>query len=119
MVQYILFLNLLRHASDIVRDTERDRNSSDSKDIERAIKFLVDSITKSCHNSKPVNLHSIEVGVLLFDYGYRKESIIAGLFYDVLEDSDAKESDIKSLFGDEVFTGNLASNAPEIKISQT
>nr|MDO8086544.1 HD domain-containing protein [Candidatus Sigynarchaeum springense]MDO8118620.1 HD domain-containing protein [Candidatus Sigynarchaeota archaeon] len=86
----------------IDKDIERDKNSTDSKDIERAITFLVESINASGHNPKPVILHSIKVGMLLLDYHYRKEIVIAGLLHDVLEDSDAKEREIRSLFGEVV-----------------
>ncbi|HME52582.1 MAG TPA: HD domain-containing protein [Candidatus Lokiarchaeia archaeon] len=81
---------------------EKRLNPVDSKDLERAITFLVDYMNTSGHNPKPVILHSILTGMKLLGYGYRKELVIAGLLHDVLEDSDAKESDINSLFGEEV-----------------
>nr|MDO8109623.1 HD domain-containing protein [Candidatus Sigynarchaeota archaeon] len=81
---------------------EKRLNPVDSKDLERAITFLVDYMNTSGHNPKPVILHSILTGMKLLRYGYRKELVIAGLLHDVLEDSDAKESDINSLFGEEV-----------------
>ncbi len=81
---------------------EKRLSSVDSKDLERAITFLVDSINTSGHNPKPVILHSIIVGMKLLEYGYRKELVIAGLLHDVLEDSDVNDTDIKSLFGEEV-----------------
>ena len=81
---------------------EKRLNPVDSKDLERAITFLVDYMNTSGHNPKPVILHSILTGMKLLGYGYRKELVIAGLLHDVLEDSDAKESDITSLFGEEV-----------------
>jgi (p)ppGpp synthase/HD superfamily hydrolase len=83
---------------------EKRLNPVDSKDLERAITFLVDYMNTSGHNPKPVILHSILTGMKLLGYGYRKELVIAGLLHDVLEDSDAKESDITSLFGEEVTT---------------
>ncbi len=81
---------------------EKCLNPVDSKDVERAITFLVEHINDSGHNPKPVILHSIRTGMKLLEYGYRKELIIAGLLHDVLEDSDAEESDINELFGEEV-----------------
>lgn len=68
-------------------------------DIEQAISFLVDAIRMYGHNPKPVILHSIRVGMRLYEHNYPKDLVIAALLHDVLEDSDVKKSAITKRFG--------------------
>lgn len=79
-----------------MRDVEED------VEIERAIKFLVQSFEESGDNPKPVILHSIRVGMDLYRRGYEKRIVIAGLLHDVLEDTDVSKDEINSKFGKDV-----------------
>lgn len=72
------------------------------KRIEKAIKFLVFAIEKSGSNPKPVILHSIRVGLYLYEKGYRENIVMAGLLHDLLEDSDATFEEIKQNFGSNI-----------------
>lgn len=73
-----------------------------SKEIERAIVFLVQAITTSGNNPKPVILHSILVGLSLAKLNYPLHIIQAGLLHDTVEDSNTNIESIKEQFGDKV-----------------
>jgi guanosine-3',5'-bis(diphosphate) 3'-pyrophosphohydrolase len=68
------------------------------KQMEEAITFLVYAIHKSGKNPKPVILHSIRVGLHLYNLGYDKDIIITGILHDVIEDTKTTTNDIKSKF---------------------
>lgn len=78
------------------------RDLEGNKQIEAAISFLVESINATGNNPKPVILHSIRVGNLLYDFGYAQDIVIAGFLHDVLEDSDVEFPEIKDKFGEQV-----------------
>ena len=73
-----------------------------SKEIERAIVFLVQAITISGNNPKPVILHSILVGLSLAKLNYPIHIVQAGFLHDVIEDSKTNIESIKEKFGDKV-----------------
>lgn len=68
-------------------------------EMEAAIAFLSQRIRESGHNPKPVVLHSIRVGLLLFNAGASRDEVIAGLLHDVVEDSDTSNKDVAQVFG--------------------
>ena len=72
------------------------------KQIEEAIKFLVFTIHESGKNPKPVILHSIRVGLHLYNLGYEKDIVIAAILHDVIEDTDVKIEEIESKFGKKI-----------------
>jgi len=74
------------------------RNPEEEKQIEEAIKFLVFAIHETGHNPKPVILHSIRVGLHLYNLGYNKYIVIAGILHDVVEDTKTTIDGIKSKF---------------------
>ncbi len=73
-----------------------------SKEIEKAIIFLVQAISTSGNNPKPVILHSILVGLSLTKFNYPIYVIQAGFLHDVVEDSKTDIKSIKEKFGDKV-----------------
>ncbi len=75
-----------------------------SKEIEKAIVFLVQVITTSGNNPKPVILHSVLVGLSLTKLDYPIHVIQAGFLHDVIEDSKTIIESIKEKFGDKVAT---------------
>jgi (p)ppGpp synthase/HD superfamily hydrolase len=73
-----------------------------SKEIERATVFLVQAITTSGNNPKPVMLHSILVGLNLAQLNYPLHIVQAGFLHDVIEDSKTDIESVKEQFGDKV-----------------
>ena len=75
-----------------------------SKEIEKAIVFLVQAITSSGNNPKPVILHSILVGLSLAKLNYPLYIIQAGFLHDTVEDSDTNIDTVKEQFGEQIAT---------------
>lgn len=75
-----------------------------SKEIEKAIAFLVHAINTSGNNPKPVILHSILVGLSLTKLDYPVHIIQAGFLHDTIEDSRVSIESVKEQFGDNVAT---------------
>ncbi|MDD3939595.1 MAG: HD domain-containing protein [Patescibacteria group bacterium] len=73
-----------------------------SKEIEKAIVFLVQAITSSGNNPKPVILHSILVGLSLAKLNYPLHIIQAGFLHDTVEDSETNIDTVKEQFGEQV-----------------
>ncbi len=72
------------------------------KAMDEAIMVLSRAFSESGHNEKPVILHSIRVGMTLFDLGYPKHIVLAGLLHDILEDTDFSAEDLRRRFGADV-----------------
>ena len=53
-------------------------------------------------SGKPYITHPLEVGIILAEQNQGRDTIAAALLHDVLEDTNAKESEILSEFGSEV-----------------
>lgn len=79
-----------------MRDLEED------EEIERATQYLVHSFESSGDNPKPVILHSVRVGMNLYNRDYEKHVVISGLLHDLLEDTDVTSDEIRSKFGNDV-----------------
>ncbi|MCL4541516.1 MAG: HD domain-containing protein [Chloroflexi bacterium] len=67
--------------------------------VERAITFLVQTITASGNNPKPVVLHSVRVAMHLLHLGHSIDVVVAALLHDVVEDSATSIADIERAFG--------------------
>lgn len=78
------------------------RGKREDEEIERAIQYLVHSFEESGDNPKPVVLHSIRVAMTLYDEGYEKHVVVAGVLHDLLEDTDVTAAEIRSEFGQDV-----------------
>lgn len=87
---------------DLRRDEGLIRGKDEDEEIERAIVYLVNSFQESGDNSKPVILHSIRVGIELYNRGYKERVIVASILHDLIEDTAVKKEDIASEFGQEV-----------------
>jgi (p)ppGpp synthase/HD superfamily hydrolase len=74
------------------------------KEMEKAIVFLVQAISASGNNPKPVILHSILVGLSLAKLNYPIHIVQAGFLHDTIEDSNTSIESIKEQFGDKVAT---------------
>ena len=78
------------------------KNPEHDKQIEEAIKFLVFAIHESGKNPKPVILHSVRVGLHLYNLGYDKGIVIAAILHDIIEDTDMKIEEVESKFGKKI-----------------
>lgn len=78
------------------------RDGSSERQVEKAIQYLIEKFSLSGTNPKPVVLHSIEVGVELFQSGYDLDTVIAGFLHDLIEDTDTSLDEIKNSFNEKV-----------------
>ena len=72
------------------------------KAMDEAIMVLSKAFSEPGHNEKPVTLHSIRVGTGLFDRGYSRDIVLAGLLHDILEDTDYPAKLVEEKFGGHV-----------------
>jgi guanosine-3',5'-bis(diphosphate) 3'-pyrophosphohydrolase len=94
---------------------------ADSLAIQEALEFLVLIFQQRRvrNRNKPVVLHSLRVGMHLYDLGYPKDIVISGSLHDVLEDTDFSDSDMENKFGVKVARiVRACSFDPEIKDKQ-
>lgn len=88
---------------DLIEKVKLYHPSSDLSDIERAYK-----VAKKAHegqfrkSGEPYIIHPLCVAVILAELELDKESIIAGLLHDVVEDTVMTSEDVAKEFGDEV-----------------
>ena len=78
------------------------RKPKNDKQIEEAIKFLVFEFQKSGKNPKPVILHSIKIGLYLYNLNYDKNIVVAAILHDVIEDTDVEIKEVRLKFGNKV-----------------
>ena len=56
----------------------------------------------SCHNSKPVLVHSLRIAFKLYQNAYHINIVVAALLHDLIEDTSITENDILKEFGEEI-----------------
>lgn len=77
--------------------------STDVSMIEKAYHIAANKHGIQCRKSgEPYIVHPLWVAIILADLEMDKETIVAGLLHDVVEDTDATDGDIKKEFGEEV-----------------
>jgi len=72
-------------------------------DLDRALVFMARTIDACGHNPKPLVTHSTRVGMCLYNYGYGRAIVLAGILHDLIEDTTLPPETIRREFGDEVF----------------
>lgn len=72
------------------------------KAIDNAIIYLAQAFSASGHNEKPVISHSFRVGMMLFNYGYSRKIVLAGILHDIIEDTDVSADDLEKEYGFEI-----------------
>ena len=72
------------------------------RDFEQALRYLSEKMPDANNLPKPTLLHSVRVGLYLYNHGYDSSLCIAGLLHDLVEDSDVSLDDIEQNFGKEV-----------------
>jgi (p)ppGpp synthase/HD superfamily hydrolase len=79
-------------------------------DLEKAIRLLTKYAPISDEKSrKPMLPHDIRVGTYLYENGYSRDVVLAGILHDTIEFTDITKEMLKSEFGDEVLKLVLAS----------
>jgi len=71
--------------------------------FERAMKLLCEHVSISGEREKPQLMHSLRVGMYLFDNDYSEDVVIGGLLHDMLEWTDCAEDTIREEFGQKVL----------------
>lgn len=79
-----------------------EKNSQYAQEIEEAVLFLVTRMMESGHNPKPVVLHSIRMGMYLYNFNYEPDIVKAAILHDIIEDSDTSLDEISERFGEKV-----------------
>lgn len=72
------------------------------RDFEQALRFLAEKMPDANDLPKPTLLHSIRVGVFLYNQSYPISICIAGLLHDLVEDSGVTIEEIEVMFGKDV-----------------
>ena len=88
---------------DLIQEIRKYHPSSDLSDIERAYKIARDAHEGQKRKSgEPYIIHPIHTALILADLELDKESIMAGLLHDVMEDTKVTREQMISEFGEEV-----------------
>ena len=72
------------------------------KRMDNAIITLSSALRESGKNEKPVILHSISVGILLFNLGYEADIVISGILHDILEDTGYGVNKLSDEYGEAI-----------------
>jgi len=71
-------------------------------EFEKAVRQITDAMPLAEELEKPTLLHSIRVGIYLYNNQYSREVCIAGLLHDAIEDTKITKEDIENNFGKEI-----------------
>jgi len=77
-------------------------DSTLEKKMDAAIITLSLAFNASGQNEKPVILHSIRVGMNLYNHGYDADIVLSGILHDILEDTEYKEKKLADEYGEAV-----------------
>jgi len=70
------------------------------KNMDDAIITLSAAFKKSGKNKKPVILHSIRVGLSLYNHGYDSDIVLSGILHDILEDTEYSVKELIDKYGE-------------------
>lgn len=88
---------------DLIAEIKKYHPSTDMSDIEKAYKIAYDAHQGQKRKSgEPYIIHPLCVAIILAELEMDKETIIAGLLHDVVEDTVMTSADVTREFGDEV-----------------
>ena len=87
----------------LIEHVKKYHPSDDTSMIEKAYAMASEAHSGQLRKSgEPYIIHPLNVAIILADLELDKETIIAGLLHDVVEDTVMTEDDLKREFGDEV-----------------
>ena len=88
---------------DLIERVKKYHPSDDISLIEKAYNIAYNAHKDQVRKSgEPYIIHPLCVAIILADLEMDKETIVAGLLHDVVEDTSFTQEDIKSMFGDDV-----------------
>ncbi len=88
---------------ELIQSVARYHPSADISMIEKAFQVAMEAHKDQVRKSgEPYIIHPICVAIILADLELDKESIVAGLLHDVVEDTPMTTEDVARLFGEEV-----------------
>ena len=88
---------------ELIRSVRKYHPSDDISMIEKAYKIAYDAHKDQRRKSgEPYIIHPLCVGIILADLELDKETIVAGLLHDVVEDTVMTSEQLREEFGDEV-----------------
>lgn len=89
--------------AELIRSVKKYHPSADISMIERAYSIAFEAHKNQVRKSgEPYIIHPLCVAIILADLELDKESIVAGLLHDVVEDTAMTTEDIREIFGEEV-----------------
>lgn len=92
--------DLYSHLIDVIH---KYHPSTDVSRIELAYKYAKESHGDQMRKSgEPYIIHPLSVAIILAELEMDKETIMAGLLHDVLEDTEVTDAQMKEMFGEEV-----------------
>ncbi|MBO4652814.1 MAG: bifunctional (p)ppGpp synthetase/guanosine-3',5'-bis(diphosphate) 3'-pyrophosphohydrolase [Lachnospiraceae bacterium] len=87
----------------LIETIRKYRPTTDLTIIERAYKLALDAHGNQKRKSgEPYIIHPLSVAIILAELEMDKETIVAGLLHDVVEDTTITEAELTRLFGSEV-----------------
>ncbi len=89
--------------SDLIARVRKYHPSDDISLIEKAYQVAYDAHKTQVRKSgEPYIIHPLSVGIILADLEMDKETIVAGLLHDVIEDTEWTEKELAQEFGDDI-----------------
>lgn len=87
----------------LIATIRKYRPATDLSQVEKAYKMAKEAHKDQKRRSgEPYIIHPVSVAIILAELELDKESIIAGILHDIVEDTDATLDMVKAEFGDEV-----------------
>ncbi len=70
---------------------------------EKAVQLLCASMPVGEERKKPLLMHSLRVGMFLYEKNYSRDIVLGGLLHDVLEWTESSETVVRDTFGDAIL----------------
>jgi len=88
---------------ELIRRVHKYHPSDDTSMIEKAYRIAAEAHKNQLRKSgEPYIIHPLDVAIILADLELDKETIIAGILHDVVEDTIMTDEDLQREFGDDV-----------------
>jgi len=103
MIEFQEFVNPDDLYQELVNRVQKYHPSDDISMIEKAYKVAAEAHKNQFRKSgEPYIIHPLDVAIILADLELDKETIVAGILHDVVEDTIMTDEDLQREFGDDV-----------------